>query len=81
MGQIIRKLRVLLDQKQKRIMAGLVVLMVVGAFLQTAGVGMLVQAVGLVIDPGAMEKNRIVAALYEWMGCESYESFSIVMLS
>lgn len=81
MGQIIRKLRVLLDQKQKRIMAGLVVLMVVGAFLQTAGVGMLVQAVGLVIDPGAMEKNEIVAALYEWMGCESYESFSIVMLS
>ena len=81
MGQIIRKLRVLLDQKQKRIMAGLVVLMVVGAFLQTAGVGMLVQAVGLVIDPGALEKNGVVAALYEWMGCESYESFSIVMLS
>ena len=81
MGQIVKKLGILLDQKQKRIMAGLVVLMVVGAFLQTAGVGMLVQAVGLVIDPGALEKNGVVAALYEWMGCESYESFSIVMLS
>ena len=43
MIQIIKKLRVLLDKKQKRTMVGLIILMVISAFLQTAGVGMLVE--------------------------------------
>ena len=43
MIQIIKKLRVLLDKKQKRTMVGLIFLMVISAFLQTAGVGMLVE--------------------------------------
>ena len=55
MARIIKKLRVLLDKKQKATMAGLMILMVIGAFLQTAGVGLLVQAVNVVIDPGAVE--------------------------
>ena len=57
MAQIIRKLNVLLDKKQKHAMAGLMVLMVFGAFLQTAGVGLLVQVVSVIIDPQAVEKN------------------------
>ena len=47
MAQILKKLGVLLDRKQKGTMAGLMVLMVLGAFLQTAGVGMLVQVVSV----------------------------------
>ena len=43
MIQIIKKLCVLLDKKQKRTMVGLIILMVISAFLQTAGVGMLVE--------------------------------------
>ena len=42
MLQIIKKMNVLLDKKQKRTMVGLIILMVISAFLQTAGVGMLV---------------------------------------
>ena len=38
MAQILKKMNVLLDRRQKLAMAGLMVLMVIGAFLQTAGV-------------------------------------------
>ena len=50
MGQILKKLNVLLDKKQKKTMAGLVLLMIVGAALQTAGVGMILPVVSLVLD-------------------------------
>lgn len=80
MLQIIKKLNVLLDKKQKRTMAGLIVLMIIGAFLQTAGVGLLVQVVNVVIDPAAIEKNALTNALYEMSGLESYQSFSITVM-
>ena len=80
MVKIIKKLNILLDGRQKRIMAGLMVLMVIGAFLQTAGVGMLVQVVNVVIDPHAVENSRAVSALYDLLGSDSYESFSVTVM-
>lgn len=80
MVKILKKLRVLLDGRQKRIMAGLIVLMVIGAFLQTAGVGMLVQVVNVVIDPQAVENSRAVALLYDLLGSENYSSFSVTVM-
>ena len=80
MIRILKKLRILLDGRQKRIMAGLIVLMVIGAFLQTAGVGMLVQVVNVVIDPDAVENSRAVAMLYDLLGSDSYSSFSITVM-
>lgn len=75
-----KKLRVLLDKKQKRSMAGLLVLMVIGAFLQTAGVGLLVQVVNVVLDPSAIEKNGMVSMMYQMLGSKSYESFAITVM-
>ena len=80
MLQIIKKLRILLDKKQKRAMAGLVVLMIIGAFLQTAGVGMLVQAVNVVIDPQVLEKSGLVRRFYDFLGCRDFRSFSITVM-
>lgn len=77
----IRKLCVLLDGRQKGAMVGLIFLMVIGALLQTAGVGMLVQAVNVIIDPNALENSKIVATLYAFLDSESYESFSIVVMA
>ena len=81
MLKIIRKLQVLLDKKQKRAMGGLIVLMIIGAFLQTAGVGMLVQVVNVVIDDAAVENSATVGALYRLLGCSSYESFSVTVMA
>ena len=79
MLKIIKKLNVLLDKRQKRVMFGLTVMMVVGAFLQTLGVGLLVQVVNLVIDTNAMQKNKILVWLYNRLGFESYKSFSVTI--
>ncbi len=81
MLQIIKKLRVLLDKKQKRTMVGLIFLMIIGAFLQTAGVGLLVQVVSVVIDPEAVANSGIAQFCYELIGVESYKSFSIIIMS
>lgn len=81
MFKIIGKLRVLLDGRQKRTMAGLIVLMIIGALLQTAGVGMLVQAVNVIIDPDALDTNPVVAAMYRFLDCGSYESFAVTVMA
>ena len=79
--QIIRKLGILLDRRQKRAMAGLMVLMIIGAFLQTAGVGMLVQAVNVVIDPQVLEKSSLVRGFYDFLGSRDFKSFSITVMA
>ncbi len=81
MKQILKKLNVLLDGKQKRTMGGLMVLMVIGAILQTAGVGMLVQVVTVVIDPQAVEKSGLVKGVYDFLGFSDYSSFSILVMA
>lgn len=81
MNKIIRKMKILLDKKQKRVMAGLVCMMIISAFLQTAGVGLLVQVVNVVIDQNALQKSRMVAWLYGLLGCGSYRSFSITVMA
>lgn len=80
MLQIWKKLRVLLDKKQKHTMAGLVVLMIIGAFLQTAGVGLLVQVVSVIVDPKAVEKSGLVRELYDFLGCRDFRSFSVTVM-
>lgn len=81
MIQILKKLKVLLDKKQKRTMGGLMVLMIIGAALQTAGVGMLVQVVTVVMDPEAPGKSSLVGWAYESMGFRDYGSFSVAVMA
>lgn len=81
MKQILKKLNVLLDKKQKRTMGGLMVLMVIGAALQTAGVGMLVQVVTVVMDPEAVEKSGLVKTVYDMLGFTDYSRFSIMVMA
>ena len=80
MIKILKKLRVLLDGKQKTAMVGLMFLMVIGAFLQTAGVGLLVQVVNVIVDPDALQNSAMVAWLYGVLGCDSYKTFSITVM-
>ena len=81
MLQIIKKLRILLDRKQKLSMVGLMFLMIIGAFLQTAGVGMLVQVVSVVIDPESVEKSGIVRSFYDFLGCQDFQIFSVTVMA
>lgn len=79
MLQILKKIRKLLDKKQKMTMVGLVFLMIISALLQTAGVGLLVQVVDIVLAPEAAESD-ITGALYQFLDFESYQSFSLFVM-
>ena len=78
MGNILKKLNVLLDRKQKNTMFVLMILMVIGAFLQTAGVGLLVNVVTLVIDRDAIADNGLTNRLYVMLGSD-YKRFAILV--
>ena len=55
MKQILQKLNLLLDGRQKRQMAWIVVLMLVGGVLESLGVSLILPVMQIVVEPGAME--------------------------
>ncbi len=58
MKKILKKLMVLMDQRQKRIMVVLVIMMLIGAVLETAGVGLVIPVMQMVLDEHAVENSR-----------------------
>ncbi len=80
MIRIFKKMNLLLDRKQKQSMAGLLVLMIIGAFLQTAGVGLLVEVVNLVINEDEVRDSKVAGMLYDILGCETYKQFAITVM-
>ena len=81
MKQILKKLNVLLDKKQKRTMVGLIFLMVLGAALQTAGVGIIVPVMSTIMDADAIENNELLHFFYELLGGGSKERFMIIIMA
>ena len=61
MNKILKKLNVLLDKKQKMQMAGLVVLMFIGAFLEAFSIAAIVPVVTIVLTPDAVEESKIIS--------------------
>jgi len=80
MGQILKKLNVLLDKKQKKTMAGLVLLMILGAALQTAGVGMILPVVSLVLDQEALYEEGLLHDMFVWIGGGSQIRFTVIVM-
>ena len=58
MKKIYRKLIVLLDERQKRKMALLVFLMLIGAVLETLGVSMIYPVLKVVMTENAVQDSR-----------------------
>ncbi len=81
MKKIIRKLRILLDARQKRTMFWLTLMMIIGALLQTAGVSLLVEVVNVVIDPEAVKRSQTVSRFYNLLGFEDFSTFSVTVMS
>lgn len=80
MIQILKKLNLLLDKKQKKTMAGLTVLMVVGAALQTAGVSMILPVVSLVMDKDALHEEGLLHEAFLLVGGGSEIRFTILVM-
>ena len=78
---IVKKLRILLDRKQKIAMVGLVFLMVVGAVLETCSIGFLIPVLSAILDMDSLMQIKIVQEIYQFLGLKSNTDFIILMLS
>ena len=61
-------------------MALLVVMMLIGAVLEVAGLGMLVEAVSIVMDEKAVETNKYATILYDILPVSDGREFTIAVL-
>ncbi|MBQ8262015.1 MAG: ABC transporter ATP-binding protein [Lachnospiraceae bacterium] len=77
---IIKKLRILLDRKQKIKMLGLVGLMLFGALLETFSIGFLIPVLNAIMDIDSMMEVEIVRKIYDMLGLKSTQQFIILML-
>ena len=80
MGKILKKLNVLLDRKQKLTMAVLLVMMLIGAMLEVASIGIVVPVVSIVMDENAIHNGGIVQFLFELLPVEDARQFTIVIM-
>lgn len=80
MVKILRKLQVLLDKKQKRSMMGLMVIMIIGALLQTCSVGMIMPVVEVAMNESAVQSNSLANFFYELLGGGPYRRFAIIIM-
>ena len=82
MKKIIKKLMVLLDKRQKRIMVLLVILMLIGAVLETLGVSLVLPVMDVVMDEHAVENKWYLQVICDVLhiGYEDTRSLTIITM-
>lgn len=80
MKYIIKKINELLDKKQKRSMALLVVMMLFGAVLEVASIAIVVPVVSAVMDESAIRENEYASWLYDLLPVDTVRQFTIIVM-
>ncbi|MCR5595079.1 MAG: ABC transporter ATP-binding protein/permease [Lachnospiraceae bacterium] len=80
MIKILQKMNLLLDKKQKLQMGGIVILMLVGGVLESAGVSMAIPVLQVIIDPTTVQTNKYMHAVYVLFNMSSPMQFAIVAM-
>ena len=80
MLDIIRKLFNILSKRQKRNVAGLGVMILIGALLETVGVSMIAPLATAVLDSEAMAENKYVIMVSDKLGLKTMDQFIILLL-
>ena len=76
-----RKINLLLDRRQKLTMAGLVLVMLVGAILEALGITMIIPVLEAIIDPDFVSNNPFhMGELYKALGMQSTRQFAVTMM-
>ena len=81
MSKILKKLLILLDAKQKRIMVLLVVLMLVGAVLEMLGVSMILPVMNVVLEENAVDKHAYLQVICQVFHLENTRSLMIFVMT
>ena len=81
MKKIIKKLMVLLDGRQKRIMVLLVSLMLIGAVLETLGVSLVIPVMNVVMDEHAVENNKYLQVICDILRIEYNDTRKLMIFT
>lgn len=81
MKKILKKMMVLLDRWQKKVMALLVLLMLAGAVLETLGVSMIIPVMNVVMDEHAVEKHWYLQALCDVLNIAYEDTGKLVVVT
>lgn len=71
----------LMNAKQKRQMTVLVLLMLIGAVLESASITLVVPVIQVVLTPEAIEGEGVVADLYNGLHMQSITQFTVVVMT
>ena len=77
---MLHKVSYLFDKKQKKQIAGLAVLILIGGLLETMGVSMLLPVVQAIMDPEAIMEREVVGKVVAALHIETSRQLIIVML-
>ncbi|MCD7750695.1 MAG: ABC transporter ATP-binding protein/permease [Lachnospiraceae bacterium] len=80
MKRILDKLKVILDSKQKTRMKLLVVLMVIGALLETVSIALVLPIATVLLNQDSVNGDGLTARLYHLLGFTSVNGFAIFLL-
>lgn len=80
MKKIFRKLNVILSKEQKGRMKLLVVMMVIGALLETMSITLVLPIATVLTNPQSVEQDGLVGTLYHFLHCSSVQDFAVLML-
>ena len=77
---LLQKVSYLFDRKQKRQIAGLALLILIGGLLETVGVSMLLPVVQAIMDPEQLMENELVGKVTDALHIETSKQLIILML-
>lgn len=80
MKKVLKKLNVILDSKQKSRMKLLVVMMIIGAMLETVSISLVLPIATVLTNADSVNGGGIAGKLYRLLGCKSVQQFAVVML-
>lgn len=81
MKQILQKLNLLLDGRQKRQMAWIVVLMLIGGVLESLGVSLILPVMQIVVEPDAMTEKPWLSTVADLFGITTPTGLAILFLA
>lgn len=77
---IINKFRIILDKQQKSRVIIITLMMVVGAFLETLSVGLILPLVSVLTTPDIIESNDEIRSICELLNIHSTKTFVILLI-
>lgn len=80
MIKILKKINILMDGKQKREMVGLLLMMVVSAFLETGAVMMVMAVVEMIIDPDTLAQGETYQKICSILHLSGTVEFSVLAI-